>query len=70
MKVDGENEPFYLTEEIEGELIATRYVFETPGHVRTTSLAEILAGLTEDELATWPGELADQARERRAVFSR
>ncbi len=32
---------------------------------RTQSLPQILAALPDDELASWPGELADQERERR-----
>lgn len=50
------------------ELHAAGYVFEPPGHARTTSLPAILAGLTVEELATWPGELADQERARRILF--
>jgi hypothetical protein len=70
MKLHNENEPFFMTEEIEAGLITAGYVFEPPGHFRTTSLAEILAGLADDELAAWPGQLADQERERRGAFSR
>ena len=62
---DDQAEPFFITEEIEAELIAAGYVFEPPGHARTTSLPAILAGLTDEELAMWPGELADQERARR-----
>lgn len=65
---DDHTEPFFITEEIEAELIAAGYVFEPPGHARTTSLPAILAGLTLEELATWPGELADQERARRILF--
>lgn len=65
---DDQAEPFFITEEIEAELIAAGYVFEPPGHARTTSLPAILAGLTVEELATWPGELADQERARRILF--
>ena len=65
---DDQAELFFITEEIEAELIAAGYVFEPPGHARTTSLPAILAGLTVEELATWPGELADQERARRILF--
>jgi len=58
-------EPFFITEEIEAELITAGYEFEPPDHARTTSLPEILAGLTDDELATWSGKLADEERARR-----
>lgn len=62
--------PFFITEEIETTLITAGYVFEPPGHFRTTSLADILAGLADDELAAWPDQLADQERERRGAFRR
>jgi len=61
-------EPFFITEEIEAELIASGRVFEPPGHVRTTSLAEILENLTDAELATWPAELTDHERARRLLL--
>jgi hypothetical protein len=32
---------------------------------RTTSLPQILAGLTDDELARWPDTLTDAERKRR-----
>ncbi|HDT5863657.1 TPA: hypothetical protein ACJ51G_005401 [Aeromonas hydrophila subsp. hydrophila] len=32
---------------------------------RTQNLPQILAALTDDELATWPGDLADAERARR-----
>ena len=35
-----------------------------PPH-RTMNLPQILAGLTDDELARWPGDLADAEREKR-----
>ena len=36
-----------------------------PPPYRTQSLPQILAALTDDELARWPGEMADQEQERR-----
>jgi DNA invertase Pin-like site-specific DNA recombinase len=36
-----------------------------PPPYRTQSLPQILATLSDDKLASWPGELADQERERR-----
>ncbi|RQB13576.1 hypothetical protein IPC462_02335 [Pseudomonas aeruginosa] len=65
-----QRERAFFHEDIEAGLITAGYVFEPPGHFRTTSLAEILAGLADDELAAWPGQLADQERERRGAFSR
>ena len=35
-----------------------------PPH-RTMNLPQILAGLTNEELAGWPGDLADAEREKR-----
>ncbi|HBN8043003.1 TPA: hypothetical protein ACL1TL_001621 [Pseudomonas aeruginosa] len=58
-------EPFFITEEVEVELIAAGHVFEPPSHVSTKHLPEILAGLTDDELATWPGVLSKGEIERR-----
>lgn len=51
-------EPFFITEEVEAELIASGYVFEPPRHVRAKDLPEILAGLTDDKLAAWPSVLS------------
>lgn len=39
-------EPFFITEEVEAELIAAGHVFEPPGHVSTKHVPEILASLT------------------------
>ncbi|WP_148317921.1 hypothetical protein [Achromobacter xylosoxidans] len=58
-------EPFFITEEVEAELIAAGHVFEPPGHVSTKHLPEILVGLTDDELATWPSVLSKGEIERR-----
>lgn len=41
-----------------------------PPPYRTQSLPQILAALTDDELAAWPGELADQEREKRNLVAR
>lgn len=54
---DQQAEPFFLTEELEAELIAVGSEFEPPSHARTISLRKILADLTEAELAMWPIEL-------------
>lgn len=40
-----------------------------PPH-RTMNLPQILAGLTDDELARWPGDLADAESERRRKAER
>ncbi|EBG3541952.1 hypothetical protein FIV60_23145 [Salmonella enterica] len=38
-----------------------------PPH-RNRSLPEVLASLSDDELAAWPGALADQERTRRKSY--
>lgn len=43
-----QEEPFFITEEIEAEMIAAGYVFEPPAHVTTTN-ARRLFGIQEDE---------------------
>lgn len=57
--------PFFITKEIEADMIAKGYTFEPPNHVRTISLPEILAGLPDNELSVWQGELADIERAKR-----
>ena len=58
-------EPFFITEEVEAELITAGYKFVPPSHGRTTSLSEILAGLTDAELATWSSVFSEVEIERR-----
>ena len=36
---NGQLEPFFITEDVEAELVATGYEFEPPNHMRTTSTA-------------------------------
>ncbi|MDY0271129.1 MAG: hypothetical protein RBR37_01270 [Advenella sp.] len=57
--------PFFITEEIEADMIAAGYVFEPPKHVSTVRLTDILARLTDEELAEWPSELAQKEINRR-----
>ncbi len=45
-----QDEPFFITEAIEAEMIAAGYVFEPPAHVSTVRLHEILVGLSDAEL--------------------
>ncbi|ASK33230.1 hypothetical protein CEK62_20105 (plasmid) [Alcanivorax sp. N3-2A] len=58
-------EPFFITEEVEAELIAAGHVFEPPPIVCTGRLHDVMERLTDAELALQPGEIADQERERR-----
>ncbi|WP_415834731.1 hypothetical protein [Kerstersia similis] len=62
---DDQVEPFFITEEIEAEMIARGNVFEPPSHSRTISHPGILKNLSDDELAKWKGEFADEERNRR-----
>lgn len=43
-----QEEPFFITEEIEAEMIAAGYVFEPPTHFTTTNARELF-GILEDE---------------------
>lgn len=61
--------PFFITEEIEADMRAAGHVFEPPTHVRTTSIADVMAGLSDDQLDVWPGEIADRERERRRAIN-
>lgn len=58
-------EPFFITEEIESEMVARGYVSTPPGHARTISLPEILAGLSDQELDRRQDDLADEERKKR-----
>lgn len=60
-----QEEPFFITEEIEADMVAAGYVFEPPAHVSIVRLPEVLAGLTDAELAAWPAQLATEKVELR-----
>lgn len=65
MKQDDESEPFFITEEVEVEMVAAGYEFEPPSIACTVRLRDVLRGMSDAELALQPGEVADQERERR-----
>ncbi|WP_435574920.1 hypothetical protein [Alcaligenes endophyticus] len=65
MKQDNISEPFFITEEVEAEMIAAGYKFEPPFIACTLRLRDVLEGISDAELALQPGEIADQERERR-----
>ena len=67
MPQSDQDEPFFITEEIAAEMIAAGYEFEPPTIPCTIRLRDVLARMTDDELALQPGEIADQERERRRV---
>lgn len=52
-------EPFVITKEIENKMVSRGYTFEPPNRARTISLPEILAGLSDDELARWEGDFVN-----------
>lgn len=65
MKQYDENEPFFITEEVEVEMVAAGYEFEPSPIACTVRLRDVLGGMSDAELALQPGEIADQERERR-----
>ncbi|MBY6310312.1 hypothetical protein [Alcaligenes faecalis] len=65
MKQHDENEPFFITEEAETEMIAAGYEFEPPPIACTRRLRDVLERMSDDELALQPGEIADQERKHR-----
>lgn len=58
-------EPFFITEEVEAGLLAAGYMFEPPPIACTVRLSDVLEGMSDAELALQPGEMADQVLERR-----
>lgn len=48
-----QEEPFFITEEIEAEMIAAGYAFEPPTHFTTTNVRELF-GIQEDETVVEP----------------
>lgn len=60
-----DDEPLFISEEIEAEMFAAGYAFEPPAHVSTLRLRDVLAALSDDDLAAWPGEIANEEIERR-----
>ena len=48
---DNQAEPFFITEDVEAELTAAGYEFETPGHARTASIRELFGWRPGETLA-------------------
>lgn len=65
LKLDSHAEPFFITQEIEAELIATGYEFEPPLIACTLRLRDVLERMSDAELALQPGEMAEQKRKQR-----
>jgi hypothetical protein len=53
------DEPAFLDDEGPGD---------PPAHVCTLRLADVLAGMTDDDLAAWPGEGAERERAHRQAM--
>lgn len=60
-----QGEPFFITEEVEAEMIAAGYKFEPPPIACTLRLRDVLEGLNDAVLALQPGQIADQERTHR-----
>lgn len=60
-----QDEPFFITEEVEAEMIACGYEFEPPPIVCTLRLRDVLERMSDGELVLQPGEIADQERKNR-----
>lgn len=65
MNTHHDDEPFFITDEIEAEMKAAGYTFVPPAHVSTLSLPQVVAALSDSELATWPSWLTEQEVRRR-----
>ena len=65
MKQHNETEPFFITEEIEAELIAAGYEFAPPGHIRTKSIHDLFGWQPGETL----GEAVSRHLEKRNAAS-
>lgn len=66
MALEHQNEEtFFITEEVEAELIGAGHVFEPPPIVCTGRLHDVLQRMIDVELALQPGEIADRERKCR-----
>lgn len=60
-----QDEPFFITEEVAAEMVAVGYEFEPPPIACTLRLGDVLEGMSDAELASQPGEIADEERKHR-----
>lgn len=60
-----QDEPFFITEKVEAGLLAAGYVFEPPPIACTLHLRDVLEGMSDAELASQPGEIADEEPKHR-----
>lgn len=58
-------EPFFITEEVEAELIAAGHVFELPPISRADRLLDLLERMTDAKLAVQPSEIANEEHKHR-----
>ncbi|MDG6095151.1 hypothetical protein LOC54_08540 [Acetobacter sp. AN02] len=65
MKRDNTREPFFTTEEIRAEMVATGYEFKPSRIACTGRLPGVLERMGDAELALQSGEIADQERMHR-----
>jgi len=65
MNKHAETEPFFITKEVEADMQAAGYAFDPPKHVSTLRLSQVLASLSDADLATWPACVAQHEREKR-----
>lgn len=57
---EDQDEPFFITEDVAAEMIASGYKFEPPPIASTVRLRDVLESMSDAELALQPGEIADQ----------
>ena len=69
LKTISQEEPFFLTEDAEAEMIAAGYEFEPPPIACTVRLHDVLERMADAELALLPGEIADSERRQSKQFS-
>ncbi|NYT57795.1 hypothetical protein H0A65_02530 [Alcaligenaceae bacterium] len=65
MRQHDEIAPFFIEEDVEAEMIAAGYEFEPPPIACTVRLRDVLGGMSDAELASQPGEIADEERKHR-----
>lgn len=65
-----QKEPFFITEEIAAEMIAAGYEFEPPPIPCTIRLRDVLARMTDDELAGLRHDMAESSAWMRAELAR
>ncbi|WP_336762447.1 hypothetical protein [Asaia sp. VD9] len=65
MKLYEENEPFFITEEVEAKMTGSGYEFELPPIACLVRLCDVLRGLSEVELILQSDEITVQERKYR-----